>query len=258
MTATIRLTLGVLAAPLLGFLIAFALSTPAPAQTQSPPSFFVAHKERLARISQWARSYPELEIRVSEIIVRQSDLPAGSPEALVTRVVFQDQVFFGYDRADLSDAGLFVLGSLVDLLRQEPTVPDVLVAGHTDSKGSESYNRDLSKRRAGTVASDLVRSGIAPSSLTIAALGEIQPLVSNGNVNSRAMNRRIEIFISNRDLANEVALARLPVQACHRNDHEGASAGERCYAERTDATIYRIDSATRLRNTGRAIVLQGG
>lgn len=225
------------------------------AQT-APPGFFVAHKERLARLSHWARTYPELEIRVSEIIVRAEDLPPGSTEALVTRVVFQDQVFFAYDSADLSNVGLLVLGSLVDLLRQEPTIPDVLVAGHTDSKGTEAYNRGLSLRRASSVARDLVRSGIDSRSLAIAAMGEVQPLVSNATENTRGMNRRIEIFLSNRDLANEVAAARLPVDPCHRNDHPDASAAERCRADRADATIYRIDRSGAVRSTGRAIVLR--
>ena len=71
----------------------------------------------------------------------------------------------------------------------------VQVLGHTDNTGSASYNRDLSQRRAASVAAILVRNGVQPNRVVTYGMGEDQPVASNLTVDGRAMNRRVEIII---------------------------------------------------------------
>jgi outer membrane protein OmpA-like peptidoglycan-associated protein len=72
---------------------------------------------------------------------------------------------------------------------------DILVEGHTDDTGAESYNMDLSKRRARSVASFLETQGISSSRLKTEAFGEAQPKYENNSEENRAKNRRVELAI---------------------------------------------------------------
>jgi outer membrane protein OmpA-like peptidoglycan-associated protein len=70
------------------------------------------------------------------------------------------------------------------------------VTGHTDSDGSDSYNQDLSERRAGSVAEILVRDGNDPRRFQVIGQGEVEPIASNATPEGKAQNRRVEIRIA--------------------------------------------------------------
>lgn len=69
------------------------------------------------------------------------------------------------------------------------------VYGHTDSTGSDSYNQDLSERRAGSVADYLTTRGVQSARIATRGFGETQPIESNETEQGRAANRRVEIKI---------------------------------------------------------------
>jgi outer membrane protein OmpA-like peptidoglycan-associated protein len=72
----------------------------------------------------------------------------------------------------------------------------VEIQGHTDSKGSDSYNLSLSDRRAASVVAYLVQNlGIDPSRLTSKGYGEGMPIATNDTDAGRALNRRVEFNI---------------------------------------------------------------
>ena len=71
----------------------------------------------------------------------------------------------------------------------------IMVVGHTDNTGTAAFNQDLSQRRASSVASGLIRSGVASGRFSIVGRGEDQPIASNLTVEGRAQNRRVEIII---------------------------------------------------------------
>jgi outer membrane protein OmpA-like peptidoglycan-associated protein len=66
------------------------------------------------------------------------------------------------------------------------------VEGHTDSRGSESYNRRLSLRRAETVRSVLVEQGVTPSSITVEGFGPSRPRDAGSNEEAWRKNRRVD------------------------------------------------------------------
>ena len=69
------------------------------------------------------------------------------------------------------------------------------VYGHTDSTGSDSYNQDLSERRARSVADYLSSHGVQDARIATRGFGETQPIASNETEAGRAENRRVEIKI---------------------------------------------------------------
>ena len=74
-----------------------------------------------------------------------------------------------------------------------------MVIGHTDNIGSDSYNSELSQRRAESVKNYAVAQGISSSRLTTVGKGEAEPIADNSNESGRSQNRRVEIVI----VANE-------------------------------------------------------
>ncbi|GAB1377971.1 OmpA family protein [Pararhodobacter sp.] len=71
----------------------------------------------------------------------------------------------------------------------------VYVTGHTDSTGSESYNQQLSMRRADAVAGVLIGAGVPGNRVQARGMGESQPIASNDTASGRAQNRRVVITI---------------------------------------------------------------
>ena len=68
--------------------------------------------------------------------------------------------------------------------------------GHTDNAGSDSYNFDLSTRRAQAVAGIILEEGVSPGRVRSLGRGETQPIASNDTAAGRAQNRRVEIIIT--------------------------------------------------------------
>lgn len=72
----------------------------------------------------------------------------------------------------------------------------IMIEGHTDSRGSDSSNMELSHRRAEAVKSLFVQRGVTPSRIEVQAFGESQPIATNDTETGRQMNRRVEIKIA--------------------------------------------------------------
>ena len=72
----------------------------------------------------------------------------------------------------------------------------VRVDGHTDASGKESYNQQLSLRRAKSVATVLTRVGMKEQNIQLRGLGSSQPVASNDTAAGRTENRRVSIVVS--------------------------------------------------------------
>jgi outer membrane protein OmpA-like peptidoglycan-associated protein len=73
----------------------------------------------------------------------------------------------------------------------------MVVAGHTDSRGSDEVNRSLSQRRAEAVRSYLVSRGVPEDKVVAVGKGEVEPVADNKTAEGRANNRRVEIIVDN-------------------------------------------------------------
>lgn len=83
------------------------------------------------------------------------------------------------------------IDQIVELLKTYPELP-IEIEGHTDSSGSEAYNKDLSQRRAEAVRDVLVKDhGISESRVTPVGYGEERPIASNETAEGKAANRRV-------------------------------------------------------------------
>lgn len=109
-------------------------------------------------------------------------------------------VLFGTNKAQMESGGMRKMQQLADFLKQYPQ-HKALVEGYTDSTGSSSLNQELSDRRANAVWTALVDMGISGNRVATRGYGEAFPIASNDNAASRQLNRRVEIILSNGNIA---------------------------------------------------------
>jgi outer membrane protein OmpA-like peptidoglycan-associated protein len=105
-------------------------------------------------------------------------------------------VLFEFGRAEIKPAAQASIAKLAHYLNQHPD-RRVLIEGFTDSVGSDSANLTLSQRRSQAVAEALRAQGIDPTRIATRGYGEAYPVASNSSTSDRAMNRRVEVYISN-------------------------------------------------------------
>ena len=104
-------------------------------------------------------------------------------------------VTFGVDQDTVRSSFFPVLNSVAIVLnRYQQTVVDVY--GYTDSTGDDSYNLQLSERRALSVANYLNAQGVDSRRFAVTGFGETRPIASNATEAGRAQNRRVEIQLS--------------------------------------------------------------
>lgn len=110
------------------------------------------------------------------------------------KITFDSGLLFGFDSATLQENARQNLSEFAQSMRDlEET--KILIVGHTDSKGSESYNQQLSDKRA-TSAADYLRSqGISSQRLLQTGKGESEPVASNETEEGRQQNRRVEVAV---------------------------------------------------------------
>jgi len=132
-------------------------------------------------------------------------LPAPSPpqeKVVVTeeQIVTLEPIYFDFDKATIKPVSYPVLDQIVRVMTDRPAI-EVRVEGHTDAKGTDTYNRRLSQQRAEAVVKYLVAKGVARARLEAVGLGESRPIAPNENPDGsdnpqgRAKNRRTEFHI---------------------------------------------------------------
>lgn len=110
------------------------------------------------------------------------------------KVTFDSGLLFDFDSANLRPAAERDLAEFANNI-DEFEGTEILIVGHTDSKGSEDYNQGLSERRAGSAAEYLLNRGISSSRLNTSGKGESEPVATNETAEGRQQNRRVEVAI---------------------------------------------------------------
>jgi len=105
-----------------------------------------------------------------------------------------NNIFFDFDKATLRKTSHPELDRVVDFLDWYPSMT-IEVAGHTDSKGSDSYNQTLSEKRAQAVVRYLLSKGVQPDHIEGKGYGESKPVEPNTTEAGRQRNRRVEFVI---------------------------------------------------------------
>jgi len=118
-------------------------------------------------------------------------------------IVNMSDVLFDFNKASLKPGARERLARVAGILLAYPDL-HLQIEGHTDNIGSDSYNMQLSDRRAETVRDYLVNQGVPAANVASRGLGKSDPVASNDTAAGRQMNRRVELVVSGQSIqANE-------------------------------------------------------
>ncbi len=132
-----------------------------------------------------------------------AETPDGCPQKykliVVTekKIELKQKVFFDTAKATIKPVSYPLLNEVADALRENATIK-VRIEGHTDSRGSDRYNKRLSQKRADSVKAYLVAAGIDATRMEAVGFGEEQPIADNRTSKGREQNRRVEFVITDR------------------------------------------------------------
>ena len=142
----------------------------------------------------------EIETQSTAIETAIRDLKAKETETEI-RIELSGDVLFDFDKWDIRSDAETTLKKVGDIITACKS-PEVIIAGHTDSKGSESYNQRLSEKRSESVKKWLSEnSGVSAHIMKTIGYGETRPVAPNANSDGfdnpegRQKNRRVEILI---------------------------------------------------------------
>jgi outer membrane protein OmpA-like peptidoglycan-associated protein len=112
----------------------------------------------------------------------------------VVRITMTSQTAFDTNSTTIKPGFNSTMDKLADVVvRYDKTT--LTIVGHTDNTGTDKYNRDLSQRRALSVAQYFESQKVNPLRLATAGKGESQPVASNSAEAGRQANRRVEIYV---------------------------------------------------------------
>lgn len=120
------------------------------------------------------------------------------------KITFDSGILFAFDSSSLSAQAEENITELATTLKEYDDT-NILIEGHTDNIGSESYNQGLSEERAASVADELKTLGVAGSRITEVGYGEEQPVTDNSTEAGRRQNRRVEVAIFANEELKETA-----------------------------------------------------
>jgi outer membrane protein OmpA-like peptidoglycan-associated protein len=123
-----------------------------------------------------------------------SEAAAVRREGDLLAITLKGDVTFDFDSVTVRPGLYREIDRIADIMIKYPET-HIMVEGHTDSVGSESYNQRLSERRAEAVKNLLVQRGVDPYRVTVVGYGESRPVATNAEEAGRRLNRRVEIRI---------------------------------------------------------------
>jgi len=114
---------------------------------------------------------------------------------VIDRTIVLENIYYDFNKADIRPEAAEDLDELVDLLTDNPDI-NIELSSHTDSRGEDEYNIDLSQKRADAAIDYLIELGINPSRLIAKGYGETKPIIENAvKEKEHQKNRRTEFKV---------------------------------------------------------------
>lgn len=143
----------------------------------------------------WHKAISQLDIPGRETtLFAEAEYNTGIGDLSDSSDIFRRPILFEFDKDSILAQSYNILDEITDAMYVYPRLR-LEVQGHTDNKGTEEYNQDLSERRARAVVQALVERGIEPYRLRSRGFGLSRPIASNNTEEGQAKNRRTEFRI---------------------------------------------------------------
>lgn len=153
---------------------------------------------------------PDPDTVIVPVMVSQhrSEIRVETPvaELVENKIVLYQQIFFAEASAELLEESEPVLDAILEVVSSHEEATHLLIEGHTNSRGSRTYNQRLSDERAASVADWLVAHGFMANMIITRGFGEERPVVEDTHPDAMVINRRVEFTV----LSAEIDPDRVP------------------------------------------------
>ncbi len=154
------------------------------------PGFFTAREQ----ITTVGKTPPQDELEEGTNEVRLTATLVLN-EIVREKAIVLENIFYDYDKANIRPDAAEELDKLVQILKDNPGI-SIELSSHTDERGSDAYNQDLSQRRAESAVEYIISEGIDRSRITARGYGESRPVVPNATTEEEHQrNRRTEFKV---------------------------------------------------------------
>ena len=178
----------------------------------------------------------------NEIRVEQSeeseDYTLQFPLPPINVPVLIDNIFYEFDRADLTPESTEALDKLVVMMNENPTIT-IELSAHCDYRGNDEYNQRLSQRRAESVVRYLIQHDIAADRLTAVGYGESRPKVISKKLAETLLAGNPKVEVQENDTLTEAFIRNVK----NEEEQEVLNALNR----RTEFRVLRTTYGTTLR-----------
>lgn len=159
-------------------------------------------KKQTELVSQGKQDLIDSEKKTADALAELGKLAALKEEERGLVLTLSGSILFRTNESTLLPSAQ---GKLDDVANALLSVRErnLIIEGYTDSQGSDSYNQDLSLRRATAVSNFIVQRGYPSDRIQMRGMGESNPIADNTSVEGRANNRRVEIIIQRDSQMNE-------------------------------------------------------
>jgi outer membrane protein OmpA-like peptidoglycan-associated protein len=208
------------------------------------PADAAAERALLDKLNRLGSIHDKLGIVIHRLVVPEGAVTGVASSFSTTRVRYSKVTLFETAKSDLTETAAKAIEGLAKLLKDSPDIKDILVVGHTDSRGSDAYNYDLSVRRAESVAKALIRQGVSPTSISLLGLGEAHPTATNETPEGQALNRRVEFFLASVSGTAIRVVPSVPFDPANRNNHPDDPNAKPGQTDITNFPVRKQDGAT--------------
>jgi outer membrane protein OmpA-like peptidoglycan-associated protein len=209
--------------PFCGALVVLLVSANAIAQpVEQSDVINSAHRKRIDALKVLTEKNEEFGYAIHTLIVPAGAIPNYNFPVPVARIRYESVPLFDFNVPNLRKEFIPVVEQLAAQFKSDTKLAKIAVVGHTDSTGTDEYNHELSLKRATAVANLLRSKGVPERIIAIYGFGEAWPIASNTTEAGRALNRRVEFFLSTVAAAIAPSIRGSNVDRNLRNNHEPA------------------------------------
>lgn len=138
----------------------------------------------------------EMDVEVVAGSTSSMDIVLKKPESAVVvddQIILPDAIYFSVNSAAVDENSYEVLNQVAEILKTNDAAYKLIrIEGHTDSDGSEAYNKTLSQNRAKEIRRYLIQAGIPAEKMEASGFGELKPVATNLTDAGKQENRRVE------------------------------------------------------------------
>lgn len=139
--------------------------------------------------------------------------PSDEQTVIVERkkLTLNDTIQFETNKAVIKPESYAMLNETADAINEYGEIKALRIEGHTDERGSDAYNLDLSKQRAAALVEYFIERGVDPARLSSEGFGETRPIDNRSTPEAWAKNRRVDFFIEEwKSVPIEVKITEVP------------------------------------------------